>query len=116
MREEVETKEGGTSDMDSSVDREISLELRDMVREAKFQTNLLQQEGTKKKKVVLSLSLYFTLYSSISACRRISLYTNFIHGSLTIRPFIRLLWCIFTITSNSASKYKKKSCENSTNF
>lgn len=31
--------------MESNVDREISLELRDMVREAKFQTNLLQQEG-----------------------------------------------------------------------
>lgn len=33
--------------METVVDQEISIELRDMVREAKIQTNLLQQEGKK---------------------------------------------------------------------
>lgn len=31
--------------MESAVDQEIKIELRDMVREAKIQTTLLQQEG-----------------------------------------------------------------------
>lgn len=35
--------------MDGAVDQEISIELRDMVREAKIQTTLLQQEGKWKR-------------------------------------------------------------------